>query len=174
MTNQRICEKLVERDVIYCVSSLVYELTQKEEYWDDLMPILSQEDYEEPVLWYIDNHLSIVEAKDYLINIEGSMPFTGNAKDQLKKWLDDPEKVWEFADEFCIDPDQHEALEHWIVTEWFAEKLEEKGEMVAEFMGMTIWGRGTSGQAIYMDSVIKEIASDMGILEGQTNEWKIN
>ena len=50
-----------------------------------------------------------------------------------------------------------EALEHWLVSEWLAKRLLEEGEMVIEFYGLTIWGRTTSGQAIYIDSVIEDI-----------------
>ena len=50
-----------------------------------------------------------------------------------------------------------EALEHWLVSNWLAERLREEGEMVIEFLGLTIWGRTTSGQAIYIDSVIEDI-----------------
>lgn len=174
MSNQEICRKLVEREVVYCVSSLVSELAGKEEYYDDLSPVLSQDNYLEPSLWFCDNDISHVDAMNYLINIEGSMPGTGPAKSQLKRWLkENPDQVQDFAQEWGIDPDQNEALEHWIVTDWFSRKLEEKGEMVTEFMGLTIWGRTTSGQAIYIDGVIEEIASDMEILEGQAHEWKL-
>jgi hypothetical protein len=50
-----------------------------------------------------------------------------------------------------------EALEHWLVSEWLGKRLLEEGEMVIEFLGLTIWGRTTSGQAIYIDSVIEDI-----------------
>ena len=50
-----------------------------------------------------------------------------------------------------------EALEHWLVSEWLGKRLQEEGEMVIDFYGLTIWGRTTSGQAIYIDSVIEDI-----------------
>ena len=50
-----------------------------------------------------------------------------------------------------------EALEHWLVSNWLAERLREEGEMVIDFMDLTIWGRTTSGQAICIDSVIEDI-----------------
>ena len=50
-----------------------------------------------------------------------------------------------------------EALEHWIVSDWLGKRLLEQGEMVIDFMDLTIWGRTTSGQAIYIDSVIEDI-----------------
>jgi len=70
------------------------------------------------------------------------------------------------------DPEYIEALEFYIVTDYFAEKLKEKDEIVVDFMGLTIWGRTCTGQAILLDSVIKEIAKDMEILNGQQYEWK--
>ena len=56
-----------------------------------------------------------------------------------------------------IDEEPEEALEHWLVSEWLGKRLLEEGEMVIEFYGLTIWGRTTSGQAIYIDSVIEDI-----------------
>ncbi len=60
------------------------------------------------------------------------------------------------------DPDNEgeyiEALEFWIVSDWFANQLEKHSELVHyDFYGLTIWGRTTSGQAIHMDYVIEEI-----------------
>lgn len=51
------------------------------------------------------------------------------------------------------------ALEHWIVSPWLGSQLFDMGEMVGEIFGMHFWGRQTSGQAIYMDSVIQTIAN---------------
>jgi len=67
-----------------------------------------------------------------------------------------------------------EILEHWIVTSWFADKLEEHGEkVIRNFFGLdAIWCRRCSGQAILFDGVIGEIAAEMEILKGQKNEWK--
>ncbi len=55
-----------------------------------------------------------------------------------------------------------EIFEHYIVTGWLAERLAEKGEAVLmDFYGLTLWGRATTGQAVYMDGVIEEIYADM-------------
>ncbi len=56
-----------------------------------------------------------------------------------------------------VDDYGQEALEHWLVSEWLGKRLQEQGEMVIDFYGLTIWGRTTSGQAIYIDSVIEDI-----------------
>ena len=54
-----------------------------------------------------------------------------------------------------------EALEFWVVTPWFAEKLKAQGELVAEFFDLVIWGRQTSGQVIYADTVIDDITREL-------------
>lgn len=69
------------------------------------------------------------------------------------------------------DDDPTEALEHWIVSDWLAEKLAEHGEMTGKILGLTIWGRTCSGQAVSMDWVIQSIAAKMQILDGQRNSW---
>lgn len=53
-----------------------------------------------------------------------------------------------------------EVLEWWLVTPWLAARLKEQGEIVIEEYGCRWWGRTTSGQAIYMDSVIQEICGE--------------
>jgi hypothetical protein len=58
---------------------------------------------------------------------------------------------------FDLDDEYYEVYEHWIVSPWLAAQLEENGEAVGEFAGLTIWGRCTTGQSISMDSVIEEI-----------------
>ena len=71
-----------------------------------------------------------------------------------EKYMDDLLEVQvQFNDEDYPD----EALEHWLVSDWLANRLREEGEMVIDFMDLTIWGRTTSGQAIYIDSVIEDI-----------------
>lgn len=68
-----------------------------------------------------------------------------------------------FCQEFDIDTDdyQREVFEHWLVTEWLGRKLTEKGEVVREYMGLTIWARTTTGQAISIDGVIEEIVKEL-------------
>jgi len=56
------------------------------------------------------------------------------------------------------DCDQ-EILEHWIVSDWLAQRLEKNGETVdPDFAGLAIWGRRTTGQRIECDDVILEIS----------------
>ena len=54
-----------------------------------------------------------------------------------------------------------EIMEWWLVTPYMAELLKEKGEVILSDYDCYWWGRTTSGQALYMDGVIQEIAGQM-------------
>ena len=54
-----------------------------------------------------------------------------------------------------------EELQNFDVTPYMAELLKEKGEVILSDYGCYWWGRTTSGQALYMDGVIQEIAGQM-------------
>lgn len=61
-----------------------------------------------------------------------------------------------------IDPYDREVFEHWAISDWLADKLEAKGEKVErDFANLTVWARTTTGQAIYCDGVIKDIAREL-------------
>jgi len=68
--------------------------------------------------------------------------------------------------EYYIEP-----IDFYVVTEHFARKLEQNGEVVNEIMGFHIWGRTQFGQLIVADSIITTIANQMQILEGQRYDW---
>jgi hypothetical protein len=59
------------------------------------------------------------------------------------------------------EPELVEALEHWIVEDWFADELKKRGELVGDMLGMTVWGRQTSGQAISLDYVVQDVLKDI-------------
>ena len=54
-----------------------------------------------------------------------------------------------------------EIMEWWLVTPYMAELLKEKGEVILSDYDCYWWGRTTSGQALYMDGVIQEIAEQI-------------
>lgn len=69
---------------------------------------------------------------------------------------------WEdLCSEQGIDPHESEAFEHWLVSNWLAHNLTERGYTVREFMGLTVWARGCTGQAIYCDWVMEDIARSL-------------
>lgn len=62
----------------------------------------------------------------------------------------------------------------WIhVSNWLHDRLREKGYPVWNDGTVYVWGRTSTGQAVFFDDVISEICNDMEILEGQKDEWKI-
>lgn len=177
--NQEIKRRFIEREVHYCASFLVSELGQVAEYGEDLLPVMVQDDYEEPTLYFLDD-ITKAQCIDY-IESETDFEHTGSfdkatlkgLKSIIERHLADGDFDYEdFCNFFDLEPYQNEAYEHWIVSDFLAEKLEAKGEMVIyDFLGFTIWGRCTSGQAILLDGVISEICAGMEILEGQKYSW---
>ena len=67
--------------------------------------------------------------------------------------------LWdEYPDIYQGYDEEAEVFEHWIVSGWLANQLEAKNEtIVRDFYGFTIWNRCTTGQAISMDGVIRQI-----------------
>ncbi len=152
-------QDLVQREVIYCVSSLVYTLTQENKLDEDLTYSL----WTGPIDY---------EAAEYEINqaggsLEQEDGHWGVYGDNVHYWLTDPchnSKEDAIDDYFDGDLDEYrqEVYEHWIVSSWLAKKLQEHGETVVEdFYGLTIWARSTTNQAIYCDYVIQEIYKEL-------------
>lgn len=78
---------------------------------------------------------------------------------KIETFWEDLQPLLEGQDE---DGDPVEIYEHWIVSDWMAARLKEKGEAVLQdFLGLTIYGRTTTGQALYMDRVITLICEDI-------------
>jgi hypothetical protein len=63
----------------------------------------------------------------------------------------------ELADDENIEPDELEAYEHWVVTNWLASGLKDLGEVVRKIYGFNVWARCETGQAISADRVIQEV-----------------
>lgn len=73
----------------------------------------------------------------------------------------------EWTNLYTEEEEEREVFEWWLVSSWLVEKLKKKGEVFVEIFGETWWGRGCTGQAVYLDSVMGSIGESMGILEGQ-------
>lgn len=140
-TRHRQLEQFVGSEVFYCVSHLVSELTSKAEHFPD---------YEEDLLdaW----HAPLTEG-DYREAVECHDLDIGDCE------------TWEEACELHdIDLSEYrrEVFEHWIVSDWLANRLEEHGERVLrDFFGLTVWGRTCTGQAISLDGVIGQIYAEL-------------
>lgn len=75
-----------------------------------------------------------------------------------EKYFEDLSELIGLEDE---EGNMQEVFEYWVVTSWFAEKLKAQGELVTEFFNLFIWGRQTTGQAIYADAVIDDITREL-------------
>lgn len=152
----------VDREVIYCASMLISELSSNDKYMDELLEVQSQDDWEEPVNYHVYSDMDSDELAEYLDEYDIDYKQTDSTLIRSQKLNDylqeNDDDLREFADREGLDPHQREALEHWIVSNWLADKLEAQGEMILrDFMGLTIWGRTCSGQAILLDGVITTI-----------------
>lgn len=180
-------EQLVRQNVHYCVSTLISNIAQPKggidvckalsiDYEDDLLPLLEITDYEEAAERHI-NEMDRDDLRTYLndqgvefkddehefeIDVDTIEHVDKNELHRLALEAMREQGAQEFCNEFNVEPDRNEVYEHWIVDDWFADKLEAKGHPIArDFLGMTIWGRPTTGQSIAMDEVILEIANDL-------------
>lgn len=170
---EQVLSKLVEREVICCMSSLISHFAEHPDDipddYDDLMGVLTQDDWDTPMEWYINNEIEPDELAAQCDEAGVELSRQG-----LIDAIREADAQQDFCEEMGIDPEVNEALEHWAVTKFFGRKLKMMGEMVMDdFFGHTIWGRTTSGQAISMDYVIRAIASEMEILPGQKNDWSV-
>jgi hypothetical protein len=173
-------ELMVRNEVVHCVSSMVSTILQASDTWraleideDEAYTLAECLDFDEPAAEHIRN-MDADELRDYLesrdvdfdsgTEDEDGETIGGTSVDELRRLATAElaeHGAHDFCDEFSIEPDRGEVFEHWIVSSWLANRLEDAGHpIVRDFMGLTIWGRPTTGQSIAMDSVILEIARD--------------
>lgn len=156
---QRAVGQMVENEVKVCASTLIYHLhNTDEEFFDEFCGVLVEDDYIEPALYEADK-MGREAVTEYAENVRG-MAFYGD--EPFEDLLDDETEAREFCEHFDIEPHQREALEHWVVSDWLADRLIERGEMVdKDVHGLTVWGRACSGQAILLDRVICDIYDEL-------------
>mgnify|MGYP003108733246 CR=1 FL=1 len=155
----RTLDQMIAQEIHYCVSSLVSTLAAGCDFTDrandagrDLQVVCEQafelagpiDDWEEAA------------------RQEGFEMSDGGVREPSEE---DPD-TWDTWQEACeargIEPYQREVFEHWIVSDWLADKLAEHGEKVdKDFAGMTVWARTTSGQGIASDSVMEAIYAEL-------------
>jgi hypothetical protein len=170
--------RFVDQNVIYCVSTLIYELSRTdfgpelmelgafhrkpdhsekiEELEEEIAEIVDQIDLLDNAIDNLEDRIYDQPLEDPEINIlRQRQDAAGNTKDELIVKL---QTLEEQKDELEREQEEgDEVYEHWIVDRWFAEKLAARDEVIFEFMGMTIWGRTCTGQAILLDGVISDI-----------------
>ena len=168
-------ERIVRLDVLYCVSSLISSLSNPDACeimdadYDDVLGVCVSDDWETPAREYIDG-LDADELKDIAeyLDVDGADAWdaesmeSASMEEAIVAHCEEDSDQWRELCDYCrIDSETVEALEHWIVSSWLASRLEDQGEMVGHFCGLTVWGRRTSGQSISMDHVILTIARDL-------------
>ncbi|MFW6855334.1 hypothetical protein ACODYM_29005 [Burkholderia gladioli] len=167
---QEKCRLFVRQHVVSAVTMLIGELHRNYDAAraldvdeEELRDLCVQEDYREPVEDFLRSDWSreqLVEA----LEDAGFMDVDQDKEALISKYLehlDTEDELEEFARDHSINPYTIEAYEHWIVSDELAMVLEDKGEMVnRDFLGMCVWGRATTGQAILLDGVIREIVND--------------
>ena len=139
---QRVLQDFVNREVIYCVSSLVYGLGQKLEVFEAF-----------PDLFQDPPSYGDWECQECFHTWDGE-PDAQVTCPECNKLVafDDGFKATEYS----------EIYEHWIVSTWLANQLRDRGEAVEmDFYGLTVWGRTCTGQGIALDSVIELIYDDL-------------
>lgn len=170
--NQDIKSKFVGREV-FCNVNTLAEYVLKKGFEDSEAPFTLDD---------IENYYSYPEYKGEYADFEGGTEEQRDSEVERLKELrdsttdlqDNPEKIdSEIEDLENLETEPADIFEWWAVTGWFAEKLKEKGQCVVDAGSCHIWGRQTTGQAILLDHVITLICADMGILEGQENEWSV-
>ena len=161
-------QDLVQREVIYCVSSLIHTLTKENKLDKELAIELwtAPIDYGAAKYELELEHDSVfkhyctednqyyfgVRNKDAVWRID---PIYNSESEAIAEWFE----VYHGGD---LEDYRSEIFEHWIVSSWLADKLEQQDEtVIRDFMGLTIWARPTTGQAIHCDWSIQTIYKEM-------------
>lgn len=158
--NQGIIGKFVGREVLACLTSEVeFILKQSFESSANDAPFTFDdvENYNRPVCEDCGSgYTSFTEDEDE----DGNTVYR----------CDDCGRVYTEEEHDNLDTEPAEVFEWWLVTDWLAEKLKARGEVIIEGFS-NYWGRQCSGQAILLDNVMGEICEGMEILEGQAHDW---
>ena len=158
-------QEFISREILLCVSTLVWELTQKE------CDCLSEEDKYELWTGPIDYGAAKYElelAQDSVFkhfDIRDNRYYFG-VKNFHGAWKVDPvyndeeQAIAEYYEQYLgdsLEDYRQEIFEHWVIEDYLARKLREHGETVVEVLGLTIWARPSTGQSIALDYVIQKI-----------------
>ena len=176
---QRICDRFVD-EVIFCdVGTMVFDLLEADEdcesvFWEVSYPPAPDCPYKALSHLYDRFGDSAVESaiddEPWGFNYDFPTDFGVDA-DAIIKLLRQYDVLCEDEDiQHCIEQvwDQvyreelrPEVYEYWAIDSWFASMLSERGCQIYKHGGTTIWGRETTGQAISIDGVVREIVRDL-------------
>lgn len=146
-------ENLVSREVHYCVSYLVSTLAQG--FGAITTPQGARSD---------DLGDMIEQAFELACPIDDweEAAFQAGYKERDGEWHGQYQSAQDACEANDVEPYQREVYEHWIVSDWLADKLAEHGEKVdKDFAGLTVWARTCTGQGIANDSVLITIHAEL-------------
>lgn len=150
---ETIVQRLIDQDIFVNASTLISELARNEEgrYIDDLAPCLSAPDYSEAPDGYTVRDES--GCGDWVFEVEGETMGPSIEHETEHAAI---VAAWEDSGD---EPDDIEALQHWVVSDYLADELEAIGALVArDVLGFEIWGRTECGQSLTMDSDLRKVA----------------
>lgn len=167
----------------------IEKMAESYDWWDDILESVgfTSDIYSNEISELSDKiaHLALLEIENDELS-DNEEAARNAAQERLDALKDEPLETWLAEDDtrldaikaemikrvsdweaFCRDNDvntddyRSEVYEHWIVSDWLARKLKERGYVVGELCGLTIWGRQCTGQAIYLDYGIQQIAMEL-------------
>lgn len=149
--------------------------SEKEEYLEDLLDQMEAIDSE---IQELDEQIDQINEDiddirgEFLANkrIDRIRDSINQIKDMIEELETKRQELSDFYDEVdALESEPQEVFEWWMVSRWLARKLEVMGHPV--IVDDEIWGKCTLGQAIYIDSTIRQIAEDAEILTCQQYQW---
>lgn len=152
---QRAVSDFVQDAVIMNVFHLVDSIRQDMDS-EAVHAISVKDNWLSPAL---DNGMELTETSEgkFLINIQNENCHLYGVEYDTRSLA-----AMDYCDLHHLEPYQDEALEFYLVRNWFAKALQEKGELIdLNFFGLSIWGRTCSGQCISLDDVTCEIYEDL-------------
>lgn len=147
--SERDCDEFVRREVLLCLSSVVSTLAMGAH----------------AVTQNTDMGKNLNELCELAMELSAPVDDWEEAAGQLGLELNPNDAKLATWEGVCVahnvDPYQWEVFEHWAVTPYFADKLQEHGEKVErDFMGLNVWARTCTGQGIASDGVIQRIVKE--------------
>lgn len=149
-------QELVQREIIYCVSSLVYTLTQEGKLDEDLAIDLWSGPYDYDAAEY---ELNQQECRVYQDDDDGlyGIYHDGNDEFIVDTYCNSKEEaILEFFNG-DLEEYRQEVYEHHLVTPYFGRKLVEEGQTVVEMFNLHIWCRTCTGMSYIYDPCIVSI-----------------